>query len=196
MFNIRKAGLKAGEEVAGRKVVLEEIRAVWYRRPVASEPSPRIEDHAAKEFIVEESRESLLGLWRILPCFWISHPDSIRIAESKIRKMQIASTLDLSIPETLITNSPSSALEFYRKRRHVICKPLRKARIDRQDSTSFIYTSKVREQHVKSITNVRLAPTLFQPLIQKNVDIRVTVVGNLVFAVAIYSQDLREARQD
>lgn len=196
VLNISSRGIDGYLGVAGRSVDLAEIQSVWYRRPVASEPAPEIEDPAAKEFVVVESRESLEGLWRILPCFWVSRPDNIRLAESKIRQLQVASSLGFSIPDTLITNSPRSAFAFYRKRRPLICKPQRRGHIVRQDSTSFIYTSLVDERHVKNIAKVSLAPTLFQPLIHKHVDIRVTVVGAQVFAVAIYSQEVEEACQD
>lgn len=196
VLNLSNRGIDGSLSVAEKRVDLAEIQSAWYRRPAASVPSPEIRDPLAKGFVVDESRETLEGLWRILPCFWVSRPDNIRLAESKIRQLQVASSLNFVIPETLITNSPSIAHAFYGKRKPLICKVQRRGRFVRQGSASFIYTSRVEERHVADIANVRLAPTLLQSLIPKKVDIRATVVGDQVFAVAIYSQDVDEARQD
>lgn len=51
-----------------------------------------------------------------------------------------------------------------------------------------IFTSRVLEQHLEEIERARLSPAIYQELIPKKFDLRVTVVGKKIFAVAIDSQ--------
>lgn len=61
--------------VGGRSFDLEEVESVWYRRPGLPQPAEEIADLADRDFAVDESDEALFGLWRVLDCLWVSHPD-------------------------------------------------------------------------------------------------------------------------
>ena len=78
----------------------------------------------------------------------------------------------------------------------MIYKPLRRSRLVREDGVSLIYTSPVTEAHADCFDSIAYAPCLLQRHIPKRLDVRVTVIGASVFAVAIRSQDHPEARND
>ncbi len=183
--------------IQNRELKLKTITGIWYRRPVPSVISDSIVDPAAKQFAEAECREALEGFWRIVPAFWISNPDQLRIAESKMLQLAKAARLGFVIPKTLITNSPQSALDFYKTRNtRLIYKPLRYAQITREDRNGLIYTNVIEEQHAAQLETIQYAPGIFQPYIAKQTELRVTVVGSQVFAVEIHSQDVPEAQQD
>lgn len=179
-----------------RTVDITTIRSVWYRRPMPSEPAANVTDIAAREFIVAESNATLQGFWRLLPCFWVSNPDKLRAAESKIYQLKVASTIGLIVPQTLATNEPFAAETFYRDVAPIIYKPQRGGRVVRGETVSLIYTNLIDQQHATQFDKVRLAPVLLQPYIPKQYEVRVTVVGRQVYAVALHSQEVREAQHD
>lgn len=196
-LNFGDKGFEGILKLQGKQISHHQIKSVWFRRPVNSTISPQIKDPAAEEFVINESRETLEGLWKNLSCFWVSEPTNLRIAESKPYQLKRAVELGLSIPETLITNSEQEARAFYEKHsKSIIYKPLYHSRINREDSLGLIYTNRVEAEQEKKFANVHFAPSLFQPYIQKKLEIRAIVVGEQVFSVELHSQDVPDAKYD
>lgn len=100
-------------QLGERWIAFDEITSVWYRRPVTSEPSSMINDPVARDFIEVESGEVITGLRYLLDSFWVSHPDNIRAAESKLHQLQVATSIGFSIPDTIVTNSAQIARDFW-----------------------------------------------------------------------------------
>ena len=106
-----------------------------------------------------------------------------------------ATRLGLTIPKTLITNEPTEMRAFYNEcRGEMIYKTMSALEYEYLDRV--IYTSPVTSDHLKVVDAVRATPCLFQEKIQKDFEVRVTVVGAQVFSAAIYSQEYPESRDD
>lgn len=180
-----------------KTIELNQIKSVWYRRPVSSNPSSQIEDVAARDFVIQESKAALEGFWRLLACIWVSHPDKLRVAESKIYQLKIAASLGFEIPGTMVTDSPEQAHTFYdTSSGPTIYKPLRHTRLVHGESVSLIYSTKLETITPEQFDSVRFAPVLLQPYVLKAVEVRVTVVGKQVFAAELHTQEVYEARHD
>ena len=184
----RSSGLDGYINTTKGKVPFDQIASVWFRRPVAPVLSPEIEDSTARHFCHTESLAFLEALWRTLDCFWVSKPDSIRAAESKLLQLSVASEVGLSIPRTLITSDANEARLFSEYCSETVYKPLRQGRIQHPHGASLIFTSVVTSAHTTEFEKVRYAPCLFQEHIPKGMDIRVTVFGTDLFATEIHSQ--------
>jgi glutathione synthase/RimK-type ligase-like ATP-grasp enzyme len=185
-------------KVRNQIVDLSTIKSIWYRRPLPSDISPELTDDAAILFAANECRELLEGLWRVLGSrFWVSDPDKVRVAESKMLQLLEASRLGLAVPQTIITNSATNAQVFYANRQDdIIYKPLRYGQIFRGDNTHLIYTNVVSDAHATQFSKVQFAPTLLQLYVHKRRELRVTVVGERIFAVELHSQEIEKARHD
>ena len=59
-----------------------------------------------------------------------------------------------------------------------------------------IYTSPISINHLDMVDSVRATPCLFQERIQKEFEVRSTVVGSKAFSAAIYSQEYPGSRED
>lgn len=184
-------------DVAGRRVILGSISSIWYRRPVAPVPSAEITDTVARSFVVEESRTAFAGIWRTIDCLWVSHPDSLYAASFKIVQLNLAKRLGFTLPQTLITNIPNEACSFLSTlEADAVYKPISMSRLEYPNGNKLIFTSRLNPDHVESLDRVRYAPSQFQRMIKKEADIRVTVIGDKVFAVAIDSQSFPESQVD
>lgn len=165
-----------------------DITAVWYRRPAPFE-FPSGFSPAAHIFAERETRATIQGLWQLLDCLWVNHPESNRIAELKLKQLKIASQLGFEIPKTLITNDPEEARKFFKScSGNIVIKCLTGGLVtDNFDSTA-IYTNVVGERDMEYVDNIRYTPTLFQEYVPKDIELRITVVGKKVFAAEIHSQ--------
>ncbi len=193
---------KQGNVVSGyinlphSKVNLTDITSVWYRRPLRSEFADKLSDETVSHFTITESWEFLQGLWRILDCFWISNPDNIRRAESKLLQLKVAAQVGFTIPKTLVTNLPEDASSFYNLFNPIVYKTLKTSLINHNDVLSLIYTNIVSNHHAQHFNNVQFAPTLLQKYIPKLVELRITVVGGKVFPVELITQDDPKTKVD
>jgi glutathione synthase/RimK-type ligase-like ATP-grasp enzyme len=196
-LSFSNSGSSGSLDFRGRQIDTREVTSVWYRRPVSSVPSHKIRDEAARQFAVQESNTALQGLWRTLDSFWVSHPDNIRYAESKIHQLAIAGKCGFLVPATLITTSPKAAFNFYEEfSSELVYKPLEHSKITRGDRISLIYTNRLDEKLADRFDSVAAAPTLLQQHIKKKVEIRVTVVGRQAMAAEIHSQVHPESIDD
>jgi hypothetical protein len=96
----------------GRRLDLAEVGAVWNRRISPLGLHQDLTDATARLFAWSESNEALQGLWYSLDCYWMNRPTADEVSQRKIRQLQLARQLGLSIPETLVTNDPLEAQAF------------------------------------------------------------------------------------
>lgn len=191
-----KSGIEGYFNTRKGKVHFDEIQSVWFRRPVLPVPPSEIEDPTARQFCVIESLVCLEALWRSLNCFWVSKPDSIRAAESKLLQLTVATELRFPIPRTLVTCDPREARAFFEDIDKIVYKPLRQGRLEYGDTTTLIFTNVVTDRVASQFDRVKYAPCLFQEYVAKGVEIRITAFGAQVFATEIHSQTDERAIDD
>ena len=175
---------------------LRDVISVWYRRPGAPDIAETVRSPSLREFAHRESQEALSGLWRTMGCFWMSRPDAINLARYKPRQLKSASDLGLNVPKTLITNSPDDVEDFLAECGQLIAKPLFSGDIKFGDKRKVVFTTPVTRDELAARRSIELAPTLFQEYVNKQLELRVTVVGDRVFAASINSQDVDVALHD
>lgn len=174
----------------------EDIISVWYRRPAPFE-FPEEFTLAVRIFAEEETRDVVRGLWELLNCLWVNHPEHIRRTNNKLHQLDVASQLGLEIPRTIVTNDPEEANKFIGTiHGPIVVKPLSRGYIDDSDQPGAIYTNLIETKHVERIHQIQYAPSLFQEYVPKDVELRITVVGNDIFTAEIHSQQKEETRHD
>lgn len=181
------------------EVWLSEITGCWYRKPFPPKANAKLKTKQAKDFAEKESNAFLAGLYTYLADrFWINYPPDTVKAAHKQSNLVLASTLGLTVPRTLITTNPEAAKEFFQQcGGNVITKTLSNyAYKDRQKQYHSIFTHKVTPQDMKCIDDVVFAPTQFQEYVEKKVELRITVVGEKIFACEIHSQESEKSKID
>lgn len=174
----------------------DDITSIWYRRPAAFEFPPQFSPQA-RTFADRETAATIRGLWSLLDCTWVNHPDHNRIAEIKLNQLKKAIQLGLEIPKTIVTNNPAEARRFVNKLGgNVIVKSLSGGFVPDDTAPISIFTNVLDPEGIKNLGDVRYTPTLFQEYIPKSLEIRATVVGNKVFAAEIHSQANPNTLQD
>jgi glutathione synthase/RimK-type ligase-like ATP-grasp enzyme len=162
---------------------LADVSAVWWRRPQPYQVSPDI-GAAHRDFAMSETRTAMAGILQSTECLWVNDPVRDSAAQHKPWQLAVARQVGLHIPETLITNDPDEARSFWAAHApHVVYKPFRQTR------SAWRETRALLPDDVSLLDAVRLAPVLFQEKIEGVADLRVTVIGDELFAAAAALQD-------
>lgn len=179
------------------RIELSDVGAVWYRKPDEPQVAGGIDD-SVKQYAYDESRQALYGLYaRLSRCFWISPLESLKHASNKPHQLRLASSLGFTIPDTIVTNDPQEAWNFYENSNgRIIYKSLstgligsRRHQWEATQVDHAVYTTLIGTRSKQDFETVRNCPCLFQPYIPKKFEIRVTVVANEIFAAEIHSQE-------
>ena len=140
-----------------------------------------VTDDAARGFVHGEWHEATHGLYRLLDCPWMNPPDSNDAASRKALQLQVASRLGLRVPDTMMTSDRGEAMAFVERLglEHVVYKIF--------SATYQVWreTRRLGADDLPMLDSLRLAPVIFQELIPAVADLRVTIVGDQVFAMAI-----------
>lgn len=188
--------------VSGTKNVnLESVRSVWFRRHRLPVLPPEVEPQDV-EYCLREADWFLKGALysrdsASRPLEWMSHPTKVQLAESKIYQLSVAQSLGFSLPETLISNDPRQIRRFFEEKQgEIVAKALRLGYFDYGDHQTGVFTSQVNAEDLSEDSPLQIAPVIYQELVPKQFDIRVTVVGERLFAAAIDSQSIPSASLD
>ena len=168
----------------GDAVDLTAARSVWWRRPQIADTSA-VTDVDARIFAAGEWHEAVTGAWNLLTAAWMNPPAADEIASHKAYQLRVATEVGLRVPRTLMTSDPARAREFIQAR------ALGQTVFKTFSCTHQVWreTRPVRSDEMLNLDTVRLAPVIFQEYIAADRDVRVTVVGDQIFAAAINSAD-------
>ena len=161
--------------------------SVWYRR-LRTPPKPEGMDEGIYTFCLQENRAALLGGIMGLAGRWMSHPTAVWQAEYKPFQLSLAADLGFDVPRTIITNDPQEIRQAFTEFESMVVKPVRTGYVTHEGQEFAIFTSRVLEQHLEELETARWSPAIYQALIPKRFDLRVTLVGKKLFCAAIDSQ--------
>jgi glutathione synthase/RimK-type ligase-like ATP-grasp enzyme len=181
---------------SGEQLEMAEVGAVWLRKPadysfLSGDLTPQ--EHA---FAKLETEHAVFGLLYALDCYWMSHPLSLRGAMWKGEQLQRATRMGFCIPNSIITNSPSQVKTFKGSInaglifKSMSTPSLAANEVDEEDRVSDgVGTTIITDELMDSLDSVSELPCHFQAYIAKQYELRVTIIGDQLFAAKINSQD-------
>jgi len=181
---------------SGVQVDLEHVGAVWNRK--SGEFAFPSDDLAPQElaYARQESEQALFGLLYTIDCFWVSHPTALRGACWKGEQLQRAICHGFRVPASIVTNDPGAARAFLGALPgpgifKSMSSPLLAADkvADGERIVNGLATTLVTQELFNCLDAVGELACHFQEYIPKQYELRVTVIGESVFAARIDSQD-------
>lgn len=171
-----------------------DVTAVWWRRPVA--PSFDAEwPQAERDWAAGEAEVALDGFYRAIDAKWVNDRWANARADYKPFQLQVARRLGFDVPATLVTNSRDRAAEFVDVQAGAVCKPLLDGQVPLPSGErGLVFTSTVTPDMLDGSFGPE--PYLLQERVEKACDVRVTVVGDQIFACEIDSQLVPEGQID
>ena len=155
--------------------------AVYYRAPIY------LRDIYKPKLSKEEQiyRTQWTAFIRNLAIFedatWINNPIATFQAENKLLQLVKAQNIGFLCPNTIVTNDNTISII---EENDYIVKTIDTAVLRIEDNEAFIYSNRIKGYEIKDY-DLGIAPVVIQKYINPKIDIRVTVIGDTVYAVRI-----------
>jgi glutathione synthase/RimK-type ligase-like ATP-grasp enzyme len=135
--------------------------------------------------------------------FCVNPPPFHAAFEEKCCQLMLAADVGLRIPPTLYTASLAAARDFFTEHDgSIIYKPFRpylqllEAEGDQPTRVRRLLTNRVRAADLIEDPEALATPGIFQPYVEKQIELRIVVVGRRLFACAIHSQRSERSHDD
>ena len=171
---------------------------VWYRRATGPVLPERM--HPGDRPVAQRECEDFLGgLWRLIApdAYWVNSLEARARANLKLVQLAEARSSGLEIPRTLSSNDPERIRAFLAELGgEGVYKAFYPAQWEDGDHLAVLLTSRVRAGALPPDEVLRLTPGIFQPLVEKRHELRVTVMGERVISARLLSQGDERTRLD
>ncbi|UGY91347.1 ATP-grasp ribosomal peptide maturase [Streptomyces gobiensis] len=182
-----RRGWTGGLTTSHRAIDLAEVESVYYRAPNAFD-LPATMSGPERRFAAAQARAGLGGIISALDCRWVSHPAAMSRAEYKPLQLATAQACGLAIPPTLITNSSDAARAFVGDvGGRVVCKPVASPVFAEGGQVKTVYTRRLTEDDLDDLRGIDTTAHLFQAWVDKAYEVRLTVVGDRLFAAEVHA---------
>ncbi|MGP3974119.1 ATP-grasp ribosomal peptide maturase [Streptomyces sp. 8N114] len=158
----------------GRVLSMSGLRSIWVRRP--GTPAAHSADRST--WLTAESQQALYGTLYSTRARWMNHPVAAAQARYKPWQLRVAHASGFAVPPTVITTYPKIAREFAAEHRDLVVKPV--SGTHPADPPMALPTTRIGPD--ADFAGVAAAPTLLQRWVPKRADIRLTCVGDEMFA--------------
>ncbi|MBS0610101.1 MAG: alpha-L-glutamate ligase [Proteobacteria bacterium] len=167
-----------------RPIDLATVDAVWWRRVRPFEIDPAVGPDDRRQFAHSETEQAVLGMLDSIDAPWINPRGADDAAHRKPLQWTQAAAVGLALPPTCVTTSAEAARTFCQAQHGegVVFKPFLASIADWRE------TRLVEAEDLDRLDLVRLAPVIFQRCI-RGVDLRVTMIGDAIFAAEIDARD-------
>jgi hypothetical protein len=119
------------------------------------------------------------------------------LAGYKMVQHEAARAVGLLMPDTVYTNDPQLIREFIdRHGAKIVYKPFRMPVWKDGDTIWMPYTSSLQAEQLVSDEVLCLTPGIYQALVPKKYEIRITIMGRRIFAAKLLSQQTKGGRLD
>ncbi len=207
-----------------RQIDTRQITSIWHRRMGDSVLPAGLVGYE-KNFVRNESWALLQGMYTSIKCFGVNPRDKETKANLKAYQLQVAKQVGFRTPNTLVTNAPDDVRSFVENtsgpilfkpvagaaaagKRPELSKEMQQAypkgfavppaapEDDFYTRTYTVFSQILTPERLAKIDHIVSCPVVFQEYIQKQVELRITIVGERIFAAEIHSQDFEETKID
>ncbi len=181
--------------VTGDTLAVCDIGAVWMRKKASFRFLSADLAEQERAYAEGETEHVLFSLLYSLDCYWMSHPAALRAASWKGEQLLRAARLGFRVPPSLVTSRRASVDAFRaRMAGDIVFKALSSPTLGGADVApeqriaGSLATTRITDEHEAELDAVTELPCFFQQHVPKRYELRVTVIGERVFAARIESQ--------
>lgn len=178
----------------GRRVALGDVGSIWCRA-YAPLSFPDDLNAADRKFAAVEAERALAGLLSLRDILWVNHPHRHVLANSKPAQLAMARRVGLAIAPTVVSNDPDEVRTFIAQAPGPVVYKCFSQSLD-VPSGQAQFTGIVTPRESAKLDLIRATPGVFQHYVAKAYELRVTVVGDRIFAGRINSQTHAESSID
>ncbi|MFS1303120.1 MvdC/MvdD family ATP grasp protein [Streptosporangium longisporum] len=177
----------------GETYDLSAVTAVWDRRP-GTPSAPEVPEPSQRAFAEHVAKVALTGAYDLMVgARWMPiRPHRGAAIDNKLLHLYRAVELGFDVVDTVVTNDPDELVPAWnRAGGRLITKTLDARPFTLDGEPRHLYTTVVPRRRLSGRHRLRHGPAMLQPNLPKAYELRVTVVGERVFAARIDSQASR-----
>jgi glutathione synthase/RimK-type ligase-like ATP-grasp enzyme len=166
---------------------LDELSVIWLRHFDTTSITSPAEDAIVESFIRAEWGSMVQSLSSLLTSpLWINHPQAIGRLD-RISQLKFARLIGLPTPETLVSNDLDSIRSFLRSTSgKLVAKVLGSHFLELKPGVLHgVFPRIITESNLESLSGANLVPCIYQEYIPHMQEVRVTIAGRKVAAVAV-----------
>jgi glutathione synthase/RimK-type ligase-like ATP-grasp enzyme len=171
---------------------------VWHRRPCLNVNREMLHpsDVRFAQYEAQVLQTALLDL--VAPkAFWVNPRQAANRAGNKILQHEAARRVGLSTPRALYSNHPGEIRRFLATvGGQAVYKPLCGLVWEKGDSRFMIFTSIVTGETLVEDTLLQNVPGIYQEVVAKAYEVRITMCGTLALGVRLWSQETTRGKLD
>jgi hypothetical protein len=161
-------------------VTPDSLRSVYFRAPTFLRNMGK--SYSLQEQLYRSQWGSFIRNLIHFECArWVNHPVATYGAENKVFQLSVARRCGVAVPNTHVGNILPHSIE---QRGAYVVKSLDTALFYDRGQEMFTYSTMVNGEELLN-AELKAAPVIIQEYLQNKTDIRVTIVGDILFPVAI-----------
>ncbi len=176
-FKINEYGWQITED--NRTITNKSVYSIYYRKPLL----PKINEYSQEyAFVAQKDIVAFInGLADSFGGRVLSRPYLLRKAENKVFQLIVAQEFNFKLPGSIITNNISDLENFFNAKS--IIKPISIGKVTFANKCN-LHTTAILKKYDSDIC---VTPVYVQKYINKKYEVRITIIDNSCFAVAIKS---------
>jgi glutathione synthase/RimK-type ligase-like ATP-grasp enzyme len=186
--------------IGNRKLDASVFSVVWLRdfdTTLMDTDFSEKDNKFVRRFCYEQWNDSYQILIDSLAAEWINKPEVFHMASDRLMQLTIAKRVGLRIPSTLITNDPDAAAKFCQDYNgQIILKAVHHHGIEIENKVFSMYTRSLTRDDLSRLGDLIYAPCILQERLNKKSELRVTIVGEKVFAAELDTTGIPNCRDD
>jgi glutathione synthase/RimK-type ligase-like ATP-grasp enzyme len=165
----------------------QRVRSIWHRRPALPDAG----------HCLEADRNFIKGQWKymqknifdlandLVDTLWVNRPRAAEFAESKLAQLQAAHAAGLKVPDTVIGNDATDVAALIARWDRAVFKTFYPQNWQSESSGRSYEMSVVPLDASTPLPDaaIGISPGIYQRYIDKVLDLRVTIIGDQLFAV-------------
>lgn len=183
----------------GKEINISDVKSIWCRRTTVSLNSEEDRNNS-NEFRLWKSEwnRCLFGIYSSLSgAFWLNHIRQATLADNKFYQFKFAAACGLSIPDFITSNKKEDLIKFSRIKGDVALKFMSQDLYYGNDGEVLgLYVNKISSSDIENFGDSSENPVTLQEYIEKDFEVRYTVVDGEHFACKISSQLSERANID
>ncbi|WP_240510246.1 MvdC/MvdD family ATP grasp protein [Virgibacillus profundi] len=171
--------------ISNVSININDCYGVYYRKITL--PDLREFDIKYRNLMYKEMMTIIEGIAENAGKVALTRPSILKKADNKIVQIHVAKEVGFTIPPSLLTNSNISAQKFVETQNSSIVKPISVGRINTSQTVNFIQTNIVKD--TGNVKGLEFSPAYFQSYVQKDYEVRLTIVYGECYGVKIESSN-------
>ena len=172
----------------GEMLETETFGAAWLRRPTMFGATKPGEDTAFRRSIDSERRAAQSIVFDMIPEErWLNSPSATSKAQEKLQQLVLAQSLGFTIPETIVSNNWDTILDTLPH--EDIAFKMFSGVLPRTTTSTAAYTKRFSRDDDSIPRHALPFPGMAQEFLPKKREWRITIIGDHVFPVAIYTDE-------